>query len=470
MPPPGGVRTSLSFQARMAANGQGFDTVSFGPGKPLTPVDPQPIRQFDYVTGANLQWTPRAFEPFSFADLRRFANVEMVRLAIETRKDQIERLDWRIKSRDEKRPKPGADKRIETALEFMRHPDGENEFHTWLRELMEDHYVLDAATLERRRTFGGQLVGLDIVDGATIHLLIDQYGRRPKAPMPFAQQIIKGRIWNELTADELIYAARNKRSNHLYGYSPVEQIVVTINTILQRQTRQLAYFTDGNVPAGLLNAPEGWSAETIKQYQLWFDAKLRGNPAERSNLIWGPFGAKYSPFKDPPLKDEFDEWLARIVAYSFNLPPTPFIKAMNRSTSEEDQDRSLEEGREPTMLWAKRVLDSVIQEPAPRGLGFPDLEFAWLEPLDIDPLKQAKIDDLRLRNASLTLDEVRDRNGEPPLKGGLGEKPMIYTRMGVIPLEKAFIDPNAGAGAAPNPRKVGTPPTEGDVSATPSKK
>lgn len=464
--PKGGFRTSLKFQAKQLASGGWSHDTMFGAGTPIQPPDPQPIRPYDLEPGQNLNYKPRALEPFSFPDLRRFANVELVRLAIETRKDQIERLDWRVKSRDEKKPENGWEDRRKRAEAFLRRPDGINEFHTWLRELMEDHYVLDAATVEKRRTYDGTLVGLDVVDGATIHVLVDDTGRRPTAPNPAFQQIIRGRIWNNLTTDDIIYAVRNRRSNHVYGYSAVEQLVVTINTILARQTKQLAYFTDGNVPQGLLTAPDGWSAETIKQYQEWFDSKLRGNLAERASLIWGPFGAKFMPFKDPPLKDEFDEWLARVVAYAFNLPPTPFIKAMSRATSEEDQDRALEEGREPTMLWAKRFLDSVIQD----DMGFPDLEFAWIEPQDIDPEKQAKIDDIRLRNASATLDEVRDRNGDSPYPDGLGEKPMIYTRMGVIPLENAFIDPGAGAGAAPNPRKVGTPPIEGDVSASPTQK
>jgi hypothetical protein len=164
------------------------------------------------------------------------------------------------------------------------------------------------------------------------------------------------------------------RTNHLYGFGPVEQIVVTINTLLQRQTRQLAWFTEGNTPPGVMSAPEGWSPDQIKQYQDWFDERLRGNAAARSGIIWGPFGAKYSPFKDPPLKDDFDEWLARIVCYCFNLPPTPFIKQMNRSTGETDAERALEEGLEPTKLWAKRLLDDVIQD----DLGFEDLEFDWV--------------------------------------------------------------------------------------------
>ena len=65
----------------------------FGPMQPLTPQAPADVagRRFDYPTGYNLQYGPRAYEPVGFADLRALAdNCDILRLVIETRKDQIE--------------------------------------------------------------------------------------------------------------------------------------------------------------------------------------------------------------------------------------------------------------------------------------------------------------------------------------------------------------------------------------------
>ena len=441
----GGIRTSMRVEADALAT-RGWSAASFGPGSPLVPPVAEPVRVFDYPTGANLSYQPRSAEPFGFAQLRAFANVELVRLAIETRKDQVEALGWRIRSRDEKKPKPGHEERIAKAEALLRRPDGRTDFATFTRAVLEDLFVLDAPAIERRRSLGGDLIALDYVDGATIKVLIDDRGRTPLAPLPAYQQVIKGRIWANLSTEDLIYRPRNVRTNHVYGYGPVEQIIVTINTILQRQSRQLAWFTEGNTPPGLLNAPDGWTPDQIKQYQEWFDAIVNG-PAARSKLVWGPSGAKYSPFKDPPLKDEFDEWLARIVCYAFNLPPTPFIKQMNRSTADNDAERSLEEGLTPTKNWLKRLLDGVIQD----DMGFGDLEFDWVETKDVDPKVQAEIDDLNLRNGSRSIDEVRDGRGEQPLPDGLGSKPLIYTKDGVIPLEVAITranenDESEGAG------------------------
>jgi HK97 family phage portal protein len=441
MPPNGGLRTSLSFRAQTGPLAGAWGP--FSPGDPLAPIAPEAPRVWDFPAGVNTIVTPRASEPFGFRQLRAFANVELVRLAIETRKDQLERLDWTVKPRAET-PTTGAaaDPRLATLNAFWRKPDGATPFATWLRLALEDLLVLDAPAIERRRNRAGDLIGLDIIPGDTIHPMVDDTGRRPRGPDEVAyQQVIKGTAWANLTNADLIYAPRNPRPNHNYGFGPVEQIIVTINTLIRRQAAQLAYFTEGNTPAGLLNGPEGWSPEQIREMQLWLDARLSGATAEQAKLLWVPSGTKYQSFKDSPIKDDFDEWLARIVADAFSLPPTPFVRQMNRSTAGADKDRGLEEGLEPIKRWAKRLIDGVIQD----DFGCPDLEFAWNDAAAVDPEQQARIDDLSLRNGTATIDEVRARRGQPPLPNGAGAVARTYTASGVTP-----ISANA-SGASPNP-------------------
>ena len=410
MPPAGGTRLSLSYrlgpvQGRFSG---GWDV--FGPGVPVQPSGTAPVRTFDFPVAINTVVQPRAYEPFSFAQLRAFANVELVRLAIETRKDQVERLDWSITPRA---GAPAADpEQLARITAFWRRPDGVTPFATWLRLALEDLLVIDAPAFERRLARGGGLLGLDIIPGDTIHPMVDDTGRRPRGPKAVAyQQVIKGIAWADLTDADLIYAPRNPRPNHNYGFSPVEQVIVTINTVIRRQASQLAYFTEGNLPAGLLNGPEGWSPDQIRDMQLWLDSRLSGQAAEQAKLLWVPSGTRYQAFKDSPLKDDFDEWLARVIAFAFSLPPTPFIRQMNRATAGADQDRGQEEGLEPLKRWAKRLIDGVIQD----DLGALGLEFCWNDAPTVDPMVQARIDDLAIRNGSMTINEIRARRGLAPL-------------------------------------------------------
>ena len=146
-----------------------------------------------------------------------------------------------------------------------------------------------------------------------------------------------------------------------------------------------------------------------------------------------------------------------MVAYAFSLPPTPFIRQMNRSTSGEDQERGLEEGLEPLKLWWKEIADQVIQDE----LGHSDLEWAWNDEVEVDRVQQNEMDDKSLRNASMTIDEVRDRRGQDPLPDGLGSRPMVYTGTGPVLLEEvieAFDNPEPAMPAVIAPPSADDPP------------
>ena len=450
----------------------------FAPGYPLVPVDYERTRRYNFPVGINYIYTPRSFEPIGFAELKALANDDITRLCIETRKDQIEKLGWTIKPRDEEATqKAGTDKRMNQLTEFWQYPDGITPFGSWLRQLVDQVLVTDAPALEPRLNRGGDIIGLDIIDGATIKVLIDDTGRRPRPPAPAFEQIIHGRPWvlledgtranteegdvvGQFTDQQLIYFPRNPRPDHLYGFSPVEQIVLTINTSIRRGIMQLQHFTVGNIPAGMVNAPNGWTGEQIARFQDWFDSKLSGNTGERTKLLWGPEGAKYQQIKEPPIKDDFDEWRARVICFAFSLPPTAFTRQVNRATAETAQEAALEEGLAPLMIWVKRLIDNVIQ----RRMGHPDLEFAWSDVKPIDPTDQADML-VNLVGAGLnTLNEARDQLGLDPVEGG--DEILFKTGTGPVTLDSILNPPEpppmpAPGGAPGGPGGPGGPGQNG---------
>jgi len=187
-----------------------------------------------------------------------------------------------------------------------------------------------------------------------------------------------------------------------------------INIALRRQVMQLNWFTEGNVPRGLITSPDGWSSKQIAEFQQWFDSTMAGNLSERSKSVWAPFGSKYQSIKDPPLKDEMDEWLARVVMFAFSLPPDAFIRQRNRSTSETARQTAQEEGLGPLLLWVKRLVDEVLQ----KRMGHKDLEFRWQELNETDPQVQATILEGYVKNGINTINEARDTLGLEPVEGG----------------------------------------------------
>ena len=73
--------------------------------------------------------------------MRSFANVELVRLAIETRKDQIERLNWMVRPKLNRKKRTDAEERVSKCERLFRKPDGVTPFAAWLRPLIEDSGV-----------------------------------------------------------------------------------------------------------------------------------------------------------------------------------------------------------------------------------------------------------------------------------------------------------------------------------------
>lgn len=432
----------------------------FAPGYPLVPPEPEKVRVRDFPVGFNYVYTPRSYEPIGFDELRGLADSHAVtRGCIETRKDQIESLDWTIGAID-----PGdetADTRARSAVQkaFWKKPDGITSFGTWLRMALEDVLVIDAPAFELRRNRGGDIIAIDVIDGATIKVLIDDTGRRPVPPAPAFEQIIHGRPWvlaedgrrdtdargTPIFDDQLIYMPRNPRSHKAYGFAPVEQIIITVNTAIRREYQQLQWFTESNVPRSIIEAPEGWTTEQLAQFQEWWDSLLAGNTANRTKMIWTPPGSKYhGPLVDNPYSGTFDEWLARVVCFAFSLPPHAFVRPESRAAADTAKEAALEEGLAPLMAWVKRLIDTIIQD----RMGQKDLEFKWNMPPEIDAAEQAEILSRYVKDGIYSINDALDILGMEPVEGG--DERIMMTTAGPILLRYVLAGGTPG-GSSQNP-------------------
>lgn len=420
----------------------------FGPGQPIPPLAPAGTggRQFDYAYGANLQYNPRSEDSgaISFEQLRALAdNFPLLRGAIETRKDQLLNTDWAIKPRDankkgkkSKKPQAGKvdtpapeDPRIQQINDFLLFPDRENTFGVWIRQLVEEMLVIDAATIYPRMTRGGDVYSLDLVDGATIKRLINADGRTPEAPDPAYQQILHGVPAADFTRDELVYLPRNKRVHKFYGYSPVEQIVLTVNIALRREVSTLAYYTEGTLPDSFINVPKEWSIDQVKAFQEYFDFLMSGNLAERRKARFIPGDSKVQDVKQPPLKDQYDEWLARIVCWALNVTVSPLVSQVNRATGDTLKIQATEEGKRPTQDWLKSIFNIIIW----KFFGYTDLEFVWEDEDTTDVVKLAQSREIYVKNGILGVDDVLEDMG----RDGIGVGHIIITAMGAQPLKES---------------------------------
>lgn len=380
-----------------------------GPGQPIGPVAQQVRgRTWDFPVGSNVTTQPRQYEAITEQQLRSLAdNCDLLRLFIETRKDQVEAYDWEIVPEGDLKASPALQAEADRWTEFLRHPSAEADFAGWMRKMLDDLFVIDAVVVFPRMTEGGDLLSLEVLDGGRIKRVLDEWGMTPVPPAPAFQQVLKGVPAVDFHADELAYFMRNARTYKTYGFSPVEQILITVNTAIRRSLWQLQYFTEGNIPEAIISMPETWTVPQVREFQDYWDSLLEGNTAQRRHAKFVPGALKFQETKDPTLKDMYDEWLVRIIAFAFSISPQPFIKEMNRATAQSNLEQAKLEGLAPLMKWLRNKVNFLLRKWG----GMKGVEFRWKMDEAVDPLTQAQMDQIYLTTGVVDPNEVRERLG-----------------------------------------------------------
>lgn len=431
----------------------------FGPGKPMVPTAPPDDvagRAFDYLNGQNMGNTPRQYSGVSFEQLRGLADsLDIVRLCIETRKDQMGRLTYSVlpKQTAGEALRAPVDARCSQLEAFFASPDKKHTWDGWLRMLIEDQLVIDAATLYVRRTRGGDVYAIEVVAGQFIKPLLDVTGRTPAPPEAGYQHILKGMPAINYTSDELLYAPRNPRSDKIYGLSPVEQMVMTINIAIRREIVKLKTFTENNIPEALVSVPKEWTPDQVTRFQTMWDALLKAQQ-NSAGLKFVPGGMVYQPTRsDQMLMGPFDEWIARVVCFAFSLSPTAFVQQQNRATAETATQTALEEGLAPMMVWFKGLMDRIVQQV----FGYEDLEFTWDDTKQIETSVERSQDLADVAAGILSRDEVRAKRGLDPIGVGpaitAGPNGIIFLD-DLMEAKRTGLTKIQAPGAAPAPQQL----------------
>ena len=423
-------------------------SVWWSPMEPVWPYGPpfqSRPREWQFPVGYNLNFIQPRMELMKQLRGMR-ASWGLLSTVETTRQDQLLRLPWTIQRRD----KPKANSHtVDDLKRFFKRPDGKLTFGQWARKLMFDLFDIDAPYLYLDRGNTGKINHVEVLDGATIFPLIDDAGRRPGSEVeidpsgltylrrqPAYQQIIYGLPMINLSEDEIIYSMMRPRPEMpMFGYSPVEQILVEATEGIRKTFYQLEFWRSGSIPELIVSVPDTWTPRHIAMYQAHFDALLSGQLSLKSKVRFVPGGMKPFDIKNASgesLWSQRDELLARLVCFAFSIPPTPFVRQMNRATAQTAQQTAQEEGLYPLMSWWKDdIMDTIIQDK----LGFDDIEFVFLPRPEVDLLKQAQIHQIKLHSGEMLLDEARDENGQEPLPDGMGQVPLVYFGSGAVRLE-----------------------------------
>lgn len=457
-----GLRNSLYSPPRTTIQGvsENLWPNPLQPVQPMAPVGAEPLG-WQMNWGRNLIFTPREDAQYSAAQLRRLGKYVIARICIENNKDILTRMPHKIQAKG----KPGetskervkrskGDEVLLQLNKFFERPDGENFWSDWLRPILDDMLVIDAASIFVGRQKG---TGLPIeyrwVEGGSITRLVDEHGWTPKPPSPAYQQLWEGYPRLDLTTDQLIYrprniVPRNTQSSYLYGYSPTEQISEEIEIGIARLQFIRDFYEQGSIPGGMLFAPRNTPPDKIKEAQGFLDSDLAGQLAKRRRLqILQGFQEEGKTEqvvfpKEPALTDIFDELHIRKICFAYGTSPQRLMRMMNRASAQVTQESSEEEGTLPWLNWLKGIMDYIIQVQMKK----PDYEFTFDPFMELDVLKQSMSDAEDIKVGLYTRNEKRVDRGDEPREEPEADELNIVTGQGVVPL--SFTPPPRGANNA----------------------
>ena len=451
---------------------------ALGPVRASGPSDLR-VRQYAFQPGANINWTPGSDAGAAgFWVLREVAETwDMLRIVIETVKDRLceGELEFRLvpesgESKEDLKNRTGEDKRIAQLKKFFKCPDGRHSWEVWLRMLIEDMLVLDAMVIYLERDNKGKVASLMPIDGACVNRMLTDQGVTPPPPSIAYQLVLYGQPVIDLTTDDMIYTMRNERTHKRYGYSPCEQMLTLIAIGLNKQTFDLKYFTDGNIPEALCFLDPTLPIDKVNEIQSWFDSVLSGNLSKRRRLTFLPgYGsARDSSFKpnivftkEAVLKTPFDEWQFQAICYGMGTTPQAMLRMMNRATAKQSAESSEEEGLLPKRRTIINVINKIIQDV----FGFEDIEADYQQSQEPDAEKEMTIKTGYTKAGVLTINEVRIDLGKDPLPYAEADEPGVLTQNGFIPLTAGIISP--GGGGAPQGQQP--PNAPGGTGKTPPK-
>lgn len=375
---PQSMMQAIYMQQSPQKNTQGESML---PGAPLEPykgiIPAAGPRGWNFPVGWNigrLSRSPNDQEVPTFHQLRTLARVfDGIQMCERVWMDLIGKVQMVIKPRaDLLSSGDDGDSRfqtdIATYMKWFEKPDRQHYLHEWLCTAIVDQLEIDALAIYMHPARDGSLYAMEILDGATLKPLLDDRGRQPEPPYPAYQQYLYSGlpgVW--LTSQQLLYVRESPRSDSPYGFSRVERIITRVNQALRKQQKDMARYTDGNIPAGILELPPGdteWTSDQVAAYQQMFDALLAGNDAFRSRIKVMPPGTKYTPTDEKELAADFDKFLLNVTVASFGLSMADlaFTEDVNRSSGDSQENMTIRRTLLPLLNKYATLFTQVLKD------------------------------------------------------------------------------------------------------------
>jgi phage portal protein BeeE len=363
-------------------------------------------------------YTPRtdALPKPTPANLRRFAETPVARKAINTIKDRIAGMRWRVQPRRGRAIEElelGGE-RILALTDNFDAPNGDDSFRSFAEQVLEDVIVGGFGAIELQATGdASHPLVMWPVDGSTIRMKADWDGQpaSPRYVQATGRYGPQGQV--VLNDDELCYIRLNPRTHTPFGLGRLEVAFETINEFLgaHRYAARLASNSVVQYALWLQDLPPAQHERLIR----WWQDEIEGTGRVPILSVESkPEVLRFGQGTDSDLRLAWQEFLLRVIADAFDLPPF-FLGVehdVNRSTAAELTDVAFRQAIVPT---ARLFAEHLTRDAIHKKLGWNDLEFVFTDVDAKNERDEAEIQEILLRSGVLTVNEVRRMRGLPPL-------------------------------------------------------
>jgi phage portal protein BeeE len=311
-------------------------------------------------------------------NLRRFSETPVARRAINTIKDRIAGMRWRIQAKPGSDELPNAASRATVLTRNFDSPNPDDSFRSLSEQVLEDLIVGGFGAVEVEAS-GDPAHPLTMfpVDGATIRMRADWDG----LPGSVRYEQVTGRMGRDanvlLADDELIYMRLNPRTHTPFGLGRLEVAFEAINSFLgaHRYAGRLASNSVVEYALWLQNA----TPEQHERLIRWWQDEIEGTGRVPIMSVENkPEVLRFGGGTDADLRLQWQEFLLRIIADAFDLPPQSLglERDVNRSTASEMNDQAFRQAIVPT---ARLFAEYLTRDAIAKKLGWHDLEFVFTD-------------------------------------------------------------------------------------------
>ena len=391
------------------------------PGRRKTAALPSILTQYGAGRAGQMA-LPKA----TTANLRRFAETPVVRRAINVVKDRIASMDWQVRLRPgySTADVPDAEQRMQALRRSLEEPNAVDSFRVLWEQVLEDMLVGGFGAVEVEATGDGeQPLRLWPVDGATIQIDGTWTGdpTKPRYAQATGRPGPEGLI--PLLDDELMYLRLNPRTHTAFGLGKLEVAFETVNQFLSAN-RYAGRLASNSVVQYALWLPEATPEQHDRLIRWWQDEIEGTGRVPVLSCEQKPEVLRFAGGTDADLRLQWQEFLLRMVANAFDLPPmlVGLEQDVNKSTASEMADEAFQTAIVPV---AKLVAEHISRDLFAKKLGWREFEFRFSDLETRSETEEVQMQIQLLNAGVLTIAEVRRMRGLGALEPSVNSDGMV---------------------------------------------